>query len=48
MCSQPLFSPEYSVDVPKDISKLCDFNVDFDHVNNMFNMLGGKVEILGP
>ena len=43
MCSQPLFFPEYSVDAPNDISKLCDSNVDMSYVDNMFNMLGGNV-----
>jgi len=44
LCSQPFFSPEYYVDVPKDISKLCDFNVDLGCENNMFNMLRGNDE----
>ena len=42
MCSQPSFSPEYSVDVPNDISKLCDSNVDLGHEDNMLNVLGGS------
>jgi len=44
MCAQPLFSPEYSVDVPNYISKLCDYNVDMGYADNMFNILGGNVE----
>jgi len=44
MCSQPLFFSKYSVDVPNDISKLCDSNVDMGYVDNMFNMLGGNVQ----
>jgi len=47
MCSQPSFSPDYFVDVPNDISKLCDFNVDLGRENNMFNVLGGNVENFG-
>jgi len=43
-CSQPsLSSPELDLDVPNDISTICDFNVDMGHDNNMFNMLGGNV-----
>jgi len=50
-CSQPsLSSPELDLDVPNDISTICDFNVDMCHDNNMFKMLGGnneKFESLG-
>jgi len=42
MCSQPSFFPEYSVDVPNDIFKLCDSNVDMGYADKMFNMLGGN------
>ena len=43
-CSQPSVSPEYSVDVPKDISELCDSNMDMGYADNMFHMFGGNVE----
>jgi len=43
-CLQPSSSPELDLDVPNDISTICDFNVDMGHDNNMFNMLGGNVE----
>jgi len=41
-CSQPSLSPELDFDVPKDISNLCDFNVDMRHENNVFNVFGGN------
>jgi len=45
LCSPlSLSSPELDLDVPNDISTICDFNVDVGHDNNMFNMLGGNVE----
>ena len=44
MVSQPSFSSDHSFDVPNDISKLCDSNIDMGNVDNMFNMLGGNVE----
>jgi len=45
MCSQPSFSPEYSVDVLNDLSKFCNSNVDMGNEDNMFNMLRGNNEI---
>ena len=42
MCSQPSLSLELDFDVPKDISNLCDFNVDIGHEINLFNVLGGN------
>jgi len=47
MLLEPSFSPEHSFDVPNDISKLSDSNIDLDHKNNMFNMLGGSDENFG-
>ena len=44
MLSKPSFSTEHSFDVPSDISKLCDFNVDLGNEDNLLNMLGGNVE----
>jgi len=42
MSSQPSLFPELDFDVPKDISNLCDFNVDVGHESNLFNVLGGN------
>jgi len=47
MYSQPSFSPEYSVDVPKKFSKFCHYNVDLGLENNVLNMLGGNVKNFG-
>jgi len=47
MRSQPSFPPNYCIDVPNDISRLCGFKVDLGRENNMFNMLGGNVENFG-
>jgi len=44
MFSQLSFSPEHSLDVPNDIYKLCDFNIDTRNVDNMLNTLGGNVD----
>ena len=44
MCSQPSFFPKHSFDVPNNISKLCDSNIDLGHENNLFNMLEGSDE----
>ena len=45
LCSPPsLSSPELDLDVPNDISTICDFKVDMGYADNMFNMLGGNVE----
>jgi len=44
MLSQPSFSPEHSFDMPNDISKLCDSNVDMGNEDNVLNTLGGNVE----
>jgi len=44
MHSQPSCSPKCFVDVPNDISKLCDSNIDMGYADNMFHMLGGNVE----
>ena len=44
LCSPlSLSSPELYLDVPNDISMICDFNVDMGHDNNIFNMLRGNV-----
>jgi len=43
-CSQPLFSPEYTYDVPVDNFEICDSNVDMGHEDNMLSMLSGNVE----
>jgi len=43
-CSQPLFSPGYTYDVPIDNFEICDFNVDMGNEDNIFCMLGGNVE----
>jgi len=45
LCSQPSSSsPELDLDVPNDILKLCEYNIDLGPKNNMFNLLGGNVE----
>ena len=46
LCSPPssLSSPKLHLAAPKDISTICDFNVDLGHENNMFNVLGGNVD----
>jgi len=43
-CFHTLQSHEHSFDVPNDIFKLCDFNVDLGDEDNVLNMLSGKVE----
>ena len=41
LCSPPSSSsPELDLDVPNDIFKLCESNVNLGHENNMFHMLG--------
>jgi len=47
MCSQPSFSPEHSFDVPNDISKLCDSNVDLAMRITCLICLVGMLKILG-
>jgi len=44
MVSQPSFSSDHSFDVPNDISKLCDSNIDMGNEDNVLNMLGGNVD----
>ena len=42
--SHPSFSHEHSFDVPNDISKLCDSNIDLGYDdNNVLNMIGRNV-----
>jgi len=49
MLSQPLFSPQHSLDVPNDISKLCDSNMDLGYEDIMCLIrLVGMFKILGP
>jgi len=43
-CSQPSFFPEYTYNVPIDNFEICNSNVDMGYANNIFHMLGGKVE----
>jgi len=37
-------SPELAFEVPIDISKICESNVDVGNKNHMLNLLGGNVE----
>jgi len=48
MFSDPSFSPKYSFDVPNDISKLCDSNMDLGCDDSMLNVLGGNDENFQP
>jgi len=40
----PVFPPEYSLDVPIDNPKICDSNIGLGHEDNEFNVLGGNVD----
>ena len=45
MLSQPSSSsPELAFEVPIDISKICESNVDVGNKDHMLNLLGGNVE----
>ena len=48
MLSQPSFCPDYSFDMPNDISKLCDSNMDLGYDDNMLNVRGGNDENFKP
>jgi len=43
-CLLPSPSPEYYIDVPISNLMICDANMDLGHEDNMFRMLGGKVD----
>ena len=44
-CSQPPISPKCYIDTPIENPKIFYANVDLGSMDNMFNMLGGNVEI---
>jgi len=48
MFSHPSFSPKHSFDVPNDISKLRDSNMDLGYDDNVLNTLSGNDENFKP
>jgi len=48
VCLQPSFSSDYSFDMPNDIFKLCDSNMDLGCDDNMLNVLGGNDKNFEP